>query len=481
MRATKPGMIVGYALEDSAVTSTIQTFVNVSYYAGGTLKTDGTIAFLDDDLVVAATSTTSATIPTADSWGLTFRGSSWDAVSSTAITQEFSLYTNSISATSSQFSIRNTAGTDIFSLSQQGDLSIAGKLFPSLKGGGAQTDWYMFVDDTLAPTSTYMATNADGWQASTSYDLAERYYSVDDLEAGDLVTPSNDGGLAVRKATDSAQPIMGIVSTKPGFLLGAHSTNTHPIALAGRVPTKVTNENGPIAIGDRLTLSSIAGVAMKATGPGPVVGVALQTYDQAGVGLIEVFVQPSWSSESVTVTAPADSGLVRRGLAQVNSGGTSVHVSYDSIGAYPNIQVVPYGDVGGNWWIDNPSDIGFDIMISGALDRDVRFSWRVEPSLDGENFFFSDGTYAPLNAGSGEPNLGPDGSLDIVATNTTAAPTAPASSTSSTTVTMVGPAVSTTTTTATPAQAPATSSSSTSTSTTTSTGTSSTSSTALLP
>jgi len=220
---------------------------------------------------------------------------------------------------------------------------------------------------------------------------------------------------------------------------------------------------------------------MKATGPGPVVGVALQTYDQAGVGLIEVFVQPSWSSESVTVTAPADSGLVRRGLAQVNSGGTSVHVSYDSIGAYPNIQVVPYGDVGGNWWIDNPSDIGFDIMISGALDRDVRFSWRVEPSLDGENFFFSDGTYAPLNAGSGEPNLGPDGSLDIVATNTTAAPTAPASSTSSTTVTMVGPAVSTTTTTATPAQAPATSSSSTSTSTTTSTGTSSTSSTALLP
>ena len=39
--------------------------------------------------------------------------------------------------------------------------------------------------------------------------------------------------------------------------------NLAPLSIAGRVPTKVTNENGNIEIGDLLTTSSMPGHAMK--------------------------------------------------------------------------------------------------------------------------------------------------------------------------------------------------------------------------
>lgn len=72
------------------------------------------------------------------------------------------------------------------------------------------------------------------------------------------------------------QKIIGIISTKPGVNLTGQSANGKPVALAGRVPVKVSLENGPIEVGDYLTSSSTPGVAMKALRPGQVVGKALE-------------------------------------------------------------------------------------------------------------------------------------------------------------------------------------------------------------
>ncbi len=65
------------------------------------------------------------------------------------------------------------------------------------------------------------------------------------------------------------------------------------VALAGRVPVKADASFGAIRPGDYLTSSPIPGVAMKATGPGPVVGTALEPLAD-GSGLIEVFVHRGW-------------------------------------------------------------------------------------------------------------------------------------------------------------------------------------------
>jgi hypothetical protein len=112
-------------------------------------------------------------------------------------------------------------------------------------------------------------------------DLAERYTSVDDLSAGELVSldPNNVGGV-LRAKSPYQKDILGIVATSPGLILGPDGEKTYPIALVGRVPVKVTTENGDIKAGDRLASSSTPGYALKATNAGRVVGTVLEDLSQ---------------------------------------------------------------------------------------------------------------------------------------------------------------------------------------------------------
>jgi hypothetical protein len=421
MKATKPGMIVGYALDAATATSTIEVFVKPGYSAGTILNTDGTVARLSDDLVVDARTTATEHTPTADSWGLTFRGSAW---SDGVVTQpSFSLITDVVTPTSSAFVIRNASSTNVFAIDQvgnttiAGDLVVGGRLYPSGRGA-AQNSKYIFLDDTSTSTQ-YMATNADGWQANDSYDFAERYYSPDALDTGDLVIASDRGQFHVQRSLNESGFLMGIVSTRPAFVAGKQGENTYPIALAGRVPTKVSSMNGAIKVGDALAPSTIPGTAVKATKAGPIVGLALEAYDAATVGKIEVFVNPGWwggpeaATSSVATTAPsvtapapttvnADGSVAYRGFASIATGSKRVHVAYDSVLSYPNIQVTPRGQVRGGWWTDNYTDIGFDIFMNDIQTRDVTFAWSVEGTPTGARIYNSDGTFALVNPTTGE-------------------------------------------------------------------------------
>ena len=113
-------------------------------------------------------------------------------------------------------------------------------------------------------------------------DLAERYFSDDDLSPGEIV--STDRGLAVERASQAADStVLGVVSTKPGIMLGAddmpEAQGAYPIGLVGRVPVLVSTENGDIEPGDRVTLSSLDGVGMRADSGGEIVGVALEAFN----------------------------------------------------------------------------------------------------------------------------------------------------------------------------------------------------------
>jgi len=255
-----------------------------------------------------------------------------------------------------------------------------------------------------------MSTNADGWQAESSYDLAERYVSQDTLEEGDVVTFSAEGDLGIAKAADNQKPFMGIVSTKPGFVLGKYSTSTYPVALAGRVPTKVSDAKGAIAIGDQLTVSSDnPGIAVKATEAGFVIGIALEAFPGGDDSLIEVFVQAGWygagSAPATVMSGPSAPSTLevptKRGFADVMAGATKVTVTFSSMGAYPNIQASSYGEVEGGWWINQITDTGFEIVLKQAQTRDVRFAWRAEATQSGENVYYSDNTYSPIDPVTG--------------------------------------------------------------------------------
>ncbi len=120
---------------------------------------------------------------------------------------------------------------------------------------------------------------------SSPADLAEMYPVKVDVEEANVVELTYEGGTAkgyiLQRATSgSGNKLFGVISTKPGLVLAYDSkTGQKPVALAGRVPVSVSDENGPIEIGDYLTSSSIPGVAMKATKAGVVIGQALEPFD----------------------------------------------------------------------------------------------------------------------------------------------------------------------------------------------------------
>ena len=114
-------------------------------------------------------------------------------------------------------------------------------------------------------------------------DLAENYPVKDPtISAGEIVTFDAVNPIGIKRAEQGDKaPMAGIIATKPGLVLSddqKDTTGQRPVALAGRVPTKVNLEGGEIKIGDRITISSVPGVGRKANSFEPSVGVALEGY-----------------------------------------------------------------------------------------------------------------------------------------------------------------------------------------------------------
>lgn len=126
-------------------------------------------------------------------------------------------------------------------------------------------------------------------------DLAEAYSSSDlTIESGDVVSVNDLLEMGVKKSDKPYDPtVLGVVSTNPGLVLGDKAGNGAPVlvALSGRVPVKVSIENGKIKAGDYLTTSLTSGVAMKSTKAGAIIGTALTSFEAEGIGQLLMFVK----------------------------------------------------------------------------------------------------------------------------------------------------------------------------------------------
>ncbi|MDO8655030.1 MAG: DUF5011 domain-containing protein, partial [bacterium] len=206
-------------------------------------------------------------------------------------------------------------------------------------------DGYNLGSSSVFFNSVYAASYFGKSTTISSFDLAENYSVIDpSIGPGDMVSLSPQGTLTVEKTSTPYQgTIIGVISTKPGITLAewADSTDSskRPVALVGRVPVKVSDENGPIAVGDMITSSSAPGVGMKACAiatppsdpenptpaflckPGRVVGMALESYTGSGQDTTMVFINPHWFGNDLSVQ-DQDGQLVnleqlREGLAQL--------------------------------------------------------------------------------------------------------------------------------------------------------------------
>jgi len=234
---------------------------------------------------------------------------------------------------------------DVSVLTIYGEADGSGGVMNTRVGIGTTSPSYLLTVDAGSTSTVAVAANgkiiASGdITANTSLDLAERYpipelcfsttssQEKEELcpEAGEIVMlkkPEKENKkekFEVIKASSLPDvKILGVVSERPGFVLGGgyNEKNSVVVALAGRVPVKVSLYNGPIHIGDPLTLStSTPGVAVKLIEPGEAVGWALEDLTEKDfedcdnskivdcekkIAKILMFVQPGFSLGSLAL------------------------------------------------------------------------------------------------------------------------------------------------------------------------------------
>ncbi len=189
---------------------------------------------------------------------------------------------------------RDSAGTTLFRVTASGGVSARSGIFSH----GSTTNC-----------------TGSGAPANGCVDYAEDMPTTDTtISAGDIISiNSEDGGdFAVVKSNKGYDDqALGIVSTNPGIVLGdsvrqgdfakKHVEGKVPVALAGRVPVKISFENGDIKKGDYITSSAKnPGYGMKATKSGRVVGVALENLTQSsGNTAVLVLVNPHYAGRDL--------------------------------------------------------------------------------------------------------------------------------------------------------------------------------------
>ena len=123
--------------------------------------------------------------------------------------------------------------------------------------------------------------------AAKYQDVAEWVSAEESLASGTLVVLSPEKSNVVRRSLHAYDTsVAGVVSDRPGILLGEAGESKAKIATTGRVKVHADASAGPIGIGDLLVTSDIPGYAMRSNPvdlggvrmhrPGTIVGKALE-------------------------------------------------------------------------------------------------------------------------------------------------------------------------------------------------------------
>ena len=145
----------------------------------------------------------------------------------------------------------------------------------------------------IGSSTTYFNTVFAKATSAQYADLAEMYCADSNYAPGTVVEFSGTAEITATTESHSTR-VAGIISTNPSYLMNStlDCKNSLEVALVGRVPCSVV---GTVRKGDRLVASGVfPGVAraldMSLYQPGCIIGKALEEYNSAEPGVIEVAV-----------------------------------------------------------------------------------------------------------------------------------------------------------------------------------------------
>jgi hypothetical protein len=118
-------------------------------------------------------------------------------------------------------------------------------------------------------------------------DLAEKYLDDAEYEVGTVVSVGGEKEVTACQTNDRA---IGVVSSKPAFMMNKDLVGGTYIALKGRVPVKVF---GPVAKGDRMRAfknGTAISIDDDYSNTDVLFAIALESNDDSGIKLVECIV-----------------------------------------------------------------------------------------------------------------------------------------------------------------------------------------------
>lgn len=113
---------------------------------------------------------------------------------------------------------------------------------------------------------------------NTASGFAQTVPLNDDVQNGDIICVYEQGLAKCSQEYDSA--LFGVYTTNPAVVMeDSEIENGKPVVREGLAQVRVNGQGGAIANGDLITTSLTAGIGMKATSNGYVLGMALDDYN----------------------------------------------------------------------------------------------------------------------------------------------------------------------------------------------------------
>ncbi|MBW7960197.1 hypothetical protein H3C65_01735 [Patescibacteria group bacterium] len=118
---------------------------------------------------------------------------------------------------------------------------------------------------------------------------------------GQIVISTSKGNFLSRQPYDSK--VVGVVSSTSAIVFGeGGSASSYPVVTSGKVGVRVSAVNGDIKVGDLITTSSKAGLGMKATRTGYVVGTALEGLNGKSEGVVQTVLNIRYATLNVKLS-----------------------------------------------------------------------------------------------------------------------------------------------------------------------------------
>lgn len=157
--------------------------------------------------------------------------------------------------------------------------TVANRLVKRLRQVGA-------AGRVVVPGLVLLLLISSGPVSAATTTVSQGYKSASAISIGTVVSADQGDSQSVELASlENRNNLLGVVVDPKESLLNLSSTTSKvQVATGGVVQTNISTINGDVAIGDKVTISPISGVAMKASEAGKIIGVAQANFNQSSSG-----------------------------------------------------------------------------------------------------------------------------------------------------------------------------------------------------